>query len=94
MAARKSAKGSNVVAVEAELKAMAAASSSLGVAALTLARVLDSPVTKPADVAACSRALRETLDRLRELSPPKREKDAVDEVTSRRNERRSRHSAA
>jgi hypothetical protein len=84
MAARRGSVGR---AVARELKAMDAATSSLGAAALALARQLDGE-PKAADVAACAKALRETLDRLRELSPPKQEKTESDELAAGRARRR------
>jgi hypothetical protein len=94
MAARKPAKGPVVKAVEADLKAMDAAGSSLGATALVLARELDLSAAKAADIASCAKALRETLDRLRELSPPKQEKDGIDEVGERRATRRAARRSA
>jgi hypothetical protein len=92
MAARK---GPVVKAVEQDLKAMrAAATGALAASALALARELDAADTRPADIAACSRALRETLDRLRELAPPKQETDGIDDLTRRRERRRARRSAS
>ena len=83
-------KGPVLRAVEQDLKMMRApATDALAATARALARELDSPGTKAADMAACSRALRETLDQLRELAPPQRETDGIDDLTVRRDRRRS-----
>lgn len=57
--------------------------------ALTLARGLDSDSSLTSKAMA-SKALVETMNRLWDLAPPKKETDEVDEFTSRRNERRSK----
>lgn len=64
-------------------------SSALAATALALARDIDDPETSPTARAACARSLRETLDRLRELAPDELQVDALDELGSRRQQRRA-----
>lgn len=59
----------------------------LAASALALGRRLDRLDTSAAAAASCARALRETLDRLRELQPPAEETDQLDELSTRRAER-------
>lgn len=57
--------------------------------ALALARELDSPRNSATSKSMCARALSETLDRLRELAPPKRTKDGIDDLATKRASRRA-----
>lgn len=59
------------------------ASSGLAASALSLARSMDDPKTSPTARAACARALREALDRLREQAPPPVSRDGVDALQRR-----------
>lgn len=79
-----------VEAVERDLVALGGdlADSALAASALALARELDAP-NSATSKSMCARALMETMDRLRELAPPKREMDQVDEVAERRRARRA-----
>lgn len=61
--------------------------SGLAAAALSLAGSMDDPGTSATARAACARALREVLDRLRELCPPSEGSDRVDELSARREKR-------
>lgn len=58
--------------------------SSLAAAALALARELDSPGNSATSKSMCARALRESLDRLRELVPDEPEADKLDELSAKR----------
>jgi hypothetical protein len=64
--------------------------SGLALTALALAADIDSPETSPTARAACTRELRETLDRLRELAPPREQSNHLDDLTARRAKRRRR----
>lgn len=61
----------------------------LAAAALELGARIDDPETSATAVSACAKTLRETLDRIRELLPAQQAGDAVDELTSRRAQRRA-----
>jgi hypothetical protein len=78
-------------AVEKDLSAMPAnlSESGLALSAVELARQLDSD-SSATSKSMCARALHAALDRLRELAPPAREADAVDEITARRERRLGR----
>lgn len=65
------------------------ADSALAASALALARELDDDSNSATSKSMCARALKETLDRLRELAPPKREADGVDELKAERERRRA-----
>jgi hypothetical protein len=62
--------------------------SALAASALALAAELDDSENSATSKSMCARALLDTLDRLRELAPPKREADSIDEIGARRAERR------
>lgn len=64
------------------------AGSALAASALALAREMDSP-NSATSKSMCARALLETLDRLRDLAPTEHEEDAIDELRSRRERRRT-----
>lgn len=57
--------------------------SGLAASALALARELDKPTNSATSKAACARALREALDRLRDLAPMAPGRDGVDELRER-----------
>ncbi len=69
---------------EIRLRDAALAESGLAMSALALATRIDDLDNSATSVAACARALAETLDRLRELVPPVAAKDGVDELASAR----------
>jgi hypothetical protein len=96
MAARKPSAPLTVVdALERELEALGAlAESALAASAMTLARELDKPGNSATSKSMCAKGLRETLDRLRELSPPKVERDRIDEVNSKGENGRRRRAGA
>lgn len=64
------------------------AESGLAASALALARELDNP-NSATSKSMCARSLLETLDRLRQLAPPERKRDRIDELASRRASRRA-----
>ena len=67
----------------------ALAESGLLATALQMARELDKPRNSATSKAMCAKSLRETLDRLRELAPPKRVKDGIDDLGTKRATRRA-----
>lgn len=89
----------NVVsAVEADLRELGKrdpklARSAQAAAALALARELDDE-NSATSKSMCAKALNETMDRLRELAPPERKKDGIDELSARRTKRLERSAAA
>jgi hypothetical protein len=68
----------------------ALAKSGLAATALALATRIDDPANSATSISMCSRALRETLDRLRELAPEAAEQDRLDDLGARRTERLAR----
>ena len=79
--------------VEADLQKLSergapVADSGLAQAAVALAYEIDSPFNSATSKSMCAKQLMGALDRLRELAPPEREKDRVDELAERRAERR------
>ena len=84
--------GRVVAAVERDLTAFRRrspeiADSALAAAALVLAERMDNPRNSATSVSMCARALKETMDRLRELLPPVQEADRLDDLASRRQKR-------
>lgn len=67
------------------------ARSALAASALALARELDNP-NSATSKSMCANALRDTLDRLRELAPAEKEQDRLDELADRRTRRLKRAS--
>lgn len=65
------------------------AESGLALSTLALAKAIDSGGTSSTAKSMCARELREALDRLRELTPPKAEGDRLDELSARRDQRRA-----
>jgi hypothetical protein len=63
--------------------------SALAASALVLAEQLDDPGNSATAKSMCARALREALDRLRELAPARKESDDVDDLAKRRARRRT-----
>jgi hypothetical protein len=80
-----------VEALERELGLMGerASGSALAASALVLARQLDDPGVSATSKSMCARALRELLDRLRELAPEEDAGDRLDEIAARRASRRA-----
>lgn len=69
------------------------ARSGLAASALALAREMDDD-NSATSKSMCARALREALDRLRELAPAERKKDRLDELSTRREARLARSATA
>lgn len=67
----------------------ALAGSALAAAAVALAYEIANPYNSATSKSMCVRELREVTDRLRELAPPKREADEVDEIAKQRAKRRA-----
>ena len=65
------------------------AQSGLAMMALALAREVDAPTNSATSKSMCASQLRETLDRLRELTPPTEEADELDDLARRRDARRA-----
>lgn len=77
-------------AVKRDLKQFGAmADSALAASALALAREIDSPNNSATSKSMCAKALREALDRLRELAPPEPKADKLDDITKQREKRRA-----
>ena len=76
-------------AVERDLAALGGdlAFSGLALTAKALAREIDEPGNSATSKSMCAARLGETLDRLRELAPPVREANKVDELRARRDAR-------
>lgn len=62
--------------------------SALASAAVALAYELTNPFNSATSKSMCARELREAMARLRELAPPKAERDRIDEVARKREARR------
>lgn len=58
-----------------------------------MAYEIENPFNSATSKSMCAKALLETLDTLRELSPPAEEGDALDELASRRAVRLARSAA-
>jgi hypothetical protein len=67
--------------------------SALAATALALAAELDNPNNSATSKSMCARALTETMDRLRELAPPVKEADKLDELNGRRAKRKGKPAA-
>lgn len=65
------------------------AASALAASALQLAFEMANPYNSATSKAMCAKALAEAMDRLRELAPPKKERDRVDDLAERRRSRRA-----
>lgn len=63
--------------------------SALAALALELASQLDDPGNSATAKSMCAGQLRDTMDRLRELTPKQAEKDGLDELAARRAGRRA-----
>lgn len=66
-------------------------SSALVESAVALARELDAR-NSATSKSMCARALKETMDRLRELAPPPKTADRLDDLTARREKRKAKAS--
>lgn len=62
--------------------------STFAASALALATEMDSPSNSATSKSMCAKALKETMDRLWELAPPKKERDGLDDLAARRAKRR------
>lgn len=87
-----------IAAVERDLEAIRLlsprlADSALAATALAMAYEIENPFNSATSKSMCAKALLETLDTLRELSPPAEEGDALDELASRRAVRLARSAA-
>jgi hypothetical protein len=92
---RKPAKGAVEKAVDRDLKALGRIEShALAASARALARELDNATNSAHSKSLCARALQEQLERLREMAPPKKTKDKLDELSSRRDARLARRAAS
>jgi hypothetical protein len=82
-------------AVEHDIKFLGpkAAESALAATALALARELDGE-NSATSKSMCAKALIDTMRELRAVSPPKMEADGLDDLTARREARRSASTAA
>jgi hypothetical protein len=65
------------------------ADSALAASALTLARELDKSGNSATSKSMCAKALMETMDRLRQLAPPKEVRDGVSDIAAARERRRA-----
>lgn len=98
-----SARTSVIEAAERDVEAVrerdsALADSALAAAAVALAREIEHPYNSATSKSMCAREMRDTLDRLRELAPPRRERDGIDaiadELAARRADIANRSAAA
>ena len=71
----------------------ALATSALAATALALARELDND-NSATSKSMCAKALLDTMDRLRELGPPPKERDGIDDLKDARRARRARSTTA
>lgn len=69
------------------------ADGAVAASAVVLAAELDKPRNSATAKSMCARALREAMDRLRELAPADEKKDDLDDLTARRNARLAGRSA-
>jgi hypothetical protein len=81
-----------VDAVTAEL-AKLGDTGALGASALVLAALMDDPDNSATSKSMCAGRLLDTMDRLRELAPPERKADKLDELGSRRAARKRKPAA-
>lgn len=76
-------------AVRRDLEGMGdLAHGALAASALALAAEMDDPENSATSKSMCARALHDALEQLRELAPPKRETDDVDDLEAKRAKRR------
>ena len=81
-------------AVTSELEAAGAVESSLGAAALSLARELDAPGNSATSKSMCAKALVDVLKELRALAPPPEQEDEIERARKRRADRLARQAAS
>jgi hypothetical protein len=67
----------------------ALADSTLAAVALSMARELDNPYNSATSKSMCAGKLQDVMDRLRELAPPLKKGDTVDDLANRRRSRRA-----
>lgn len=72
----------------------ALADSALAAVALSMARELDNPYNSATSKSMCAGKLQDVMDRLRDLAPPQKKGDALDDLADRRKARRSAGVAA
>lgn len=72
----------------------ALAESAIAASALAMARELDNASNSATSKAMCAKALREAMDRLRELAPEVEKSDDLDELSRRRSKRLGRRTTA
>jgi hypothetical protein len=78
-----------LTAVESDLKVLGKRrpdlpDTALAASARELARQLDDPDNSATSKSMCSRALTETMERLEQMAPPKKEGDWIDSIKNRR----------
>jgi hypothetical protein len=79
-----------VEAVSRDLEQMGPlGSGALAASALALAAELDDPDNSATSKSMCAKALLDLMNRLRDLAPPQRERDAIDDLAERRARRRA-----
>lgn len=80
-----------VEAVERDLEKLGGdlKDSAMAASALALARELDDPSNSATSKSMCARSLMDTMDRLRQLAPPRREVDGITDLNSERERRRA-----
>lgn len=82
-----------VAETEAELEVLKTrgdVNRALAATALVMAHELDNPKPSLAMKAIAAKELREAMDRLLELAPPKRREDGIDQIAKQRARRRAR----
>jgi hypothetical protein len=65
------------------------ADSTLAAVAVSMARELDNPYNSATSKSMCAGKLQDVMDRLRELAPPQKKGDALDDLADRRSARRA-----
>jgi hypothetical protein len=82
--------------VERDLKnlGLAAQKSTLGATALALAAELDDSETSATAKSMCAKSMVDVFREIRALTPPKKERDGLDDLSARREARRSGRAAA
>jgi hypothetical protein len=70
------------------------AKSGMAATALALAVALDDPSNSATSKSMCAKSLNDTLDRLRELAPPAKEADSLDDLQAKREKRKGRSAAS
>lgn len=83
---------SNVESTQAELETLPDAPAGLSTVAQTLAAGMDDPKASLAMKAMAAKEWRETMNRIRELAPPKPQENALDHIRDDLAKRRDKHS--